>query len=214
MLGVASLVSFAAGAASVAAFAPLGAYPLALLSFAWLVHAWRGAPPPRAFFLGFWFGLGLFGAGVSWVYVSMHDIGGMPAPLAAFATLALCAFLALFPAAAGWLQARIPASDAIRACLLIPAAWTLAEWLRSWALTGFPWLSLGYAAVGWPMQGYASVGGVFLLSFLTMTLAGLIWLLAARRPGARYWVALAVAIVAGGGALRHVEWSSPAGAPV
>src|SRR6267378_4098882 len=80
MLGVASLVSFAAGAASVAAFAPLGAYPLALLSFAWLVHAWRGAPPPRAFFLGFWFGLGFFGAGVSWVYVSMHDIGGMPPP--------------------------------------------------------------------------------------------------------------------------------------
>jgi len=185
-----------------------------LVTLAWLVHAWREAPPERCLRSGFWFGLGLFGAGVSWVYVSMHDIGGMPAPLAAFATLALCAFLALFPAAAGWLQARIPASDAIRACLLIPAAWTLAEWLRSWALTGFPWLSLGYAAVGWPMQGYASVGGVFLLSFLTMTLAGLIWLLAARRPGARYWVALAVAIVAGGGALRHVEWSSPAGAPV
>ena len=144
----------------------------------------------------------------------MHDIGGMPAPLAAFATLVFCAFLALYPAAAGWLQARIPAGDAMRACLLIPAAWTLAEWLRSWMLTGFPWLSLGYAAVGWPLEGYAPVGGVFALSFITLTLAGLIWLLAARRPRAWYWLALALAMVAGGEALRHIEWSSPASAPL
>ena len=184
------------------------------MTLAWLAHAWRGAPPRRCFWTGFWFGLGLFGAGVSWIYVSMHDIGGMPAPLAAFATLVFCAFLALYPAAAGWLQARIPAGDAMRACLLIPAAWTLAEWLRSWMLTGFPWLSLGYAAVGWPLQGYAPVGGVFALSFITLTLAGLIWLLAARRPRAGYWLTLALAMVAGGEALRHVEWSSPASAPL
>jgi len=213
MLGVASLVSFAAGAASVAAFAPLGAYPLALLSFAWLVHAWRGAPPPRAFFLGFWFGLGFFGAGVSWVYVSMHDIGGMPAPIAAFATLALCAFLALFPAAAGWLQARIPAAPAVRACLLIPASWTLFEWLRSWILSGFPWLSLGYATVGWPLQGYAPLGGVFALSFLTVALAGMLWL-AMRRIRMRYALGGLVAIIVVGQVLRHVTWSTPQGEPL
>jgi len=208
------LSPFIAGALTVGAFAPLGFYPLALVTLAWLAHAWRDAPPRHCFWSGFAFGLGLFLAGVSWIYVSMHDIGGMPAPLAGFATLVLCAFLALFPAAAGWLQARIPANDVTRACLLIPAAWTLAEWLRSWVLTGFPWLSLGYAAVGWPLQGYAPIGGVFALSFLTVALAGLIWLLATRRPGARYWIALAVAVVAGGAALRHVEWSSPAGLPV
>ena len=205
---------FIAGVLTVAAFAPLGLYPLAPLALAWLVHGWRDAPPGRCFWWGYAFGLGLFLAGVSWIYVSLHQFGDMPAVLAAFATLAFCAFLALFPAAAGWLQARFPASDAMRACLLVPAAWTLAEWLRLWVFTGFPWLSLGYAAIGWPLQGYAPIGGVFALSFLTAALAGLIWLLAARRPGARYWIALAVAIVAGGEALRHVEWSAPAGGPL
>ena len=208
------LSPFIAGALTVVAFAPLGFYPLAFVTLAWLAHAWRDAPPKQCFWAGFAFGLGLFLAGVSWVYVSLHEFGDMPAALAAFATLVLCAFLALFPAAAGWLQARIPAGDALRACLLIPAAWTLAEWLRSWVFTGFPWLSLGYAAIGWPLQGYAPIGGIFALSFITVALAGLLWLLAARRPRARYWLALALAIVAGGAALRSVEWSSPAGGPL
>ena len=66
-----------------------------------LIHLWMHAPPRRCFWLGFWFGLGLFGAGVSWVYVSLHTFGGMPAPLAGIATVGFCAFLALFPAAAG-----------------------------------------------------------------------------------------------------------------
>ena len=81
---------------------------------------------------------------MSWVYVSLDRFGAMPAPLAAIATLAFCAVLALYPALAGWLQARVPAPQAIRAVFLIPALWTLIEWLRGWVLTGFPWLSAGY----------------------------------------------------------------------
>jgi apolipoprotein N-acyltransferase len=208
------LSPFIAGALTVAAFAPLDLYPLAFLTLAWLVQLWSAASPRRAFWTGFAFGLGLFLAGVSWIYVSLHKFGDMLAPIAAFATLVVCAFLALFPAAAGWLQARIPARSAVRACLLIPASWTLFEWLRSWIFTGFPWLSLGYAAVGWPLQGYAPVGGVFALSFVTVALSGMVWLLATRQPRPAAWVALAVAIVGAGEALRRVEWSRPYGAPV
>src|SRR3954471_14174671 len=127
-----NLIAFASGAASVAAFAPLGFYPLLVATSALLMHFGVPASPASAARSGFAFGLGLFGAGVSWIYVSLHDIGGMPAPVAALATLILCAFLALFPAAAGWLPARIPGSPPPLACLLIPAAWALIEWLRSW----------------------------------------------------------------------------------
>src|SRR5438067_8212767 len=84
----------------------------------------------------------------------------------------------------------------VRACLVIPAAWTLFEWLRSWILTGFPWLSLGYAAVGWPMQGYAPVGGVFALSFLTLALAGMLALIATRAPRRVHWLAALAVLVA------------------
>ncbi len=210
----ASFVAFCAGAATVLAFAPAGLYPLAPFSFAVLVHLWIHASPRESFWTGFAFGLGLFGAGASWVYVSLSQFGGMPAPVAAIATLGFCALLALFTGAAGWLQARVPAGDIARACLLIPASWTLFEWLRSWVLTGFPWLSAGYAATGWPTQGYAPVAGVFGASLVTLVLAGMVWITARNREGRAFAMVSFVVLVAAGEALRHVEWTQPRGAPV
>ncbi|HUQ74341.1 MAG TPA: apolipoprotein N-acyltransferase [Burkholderiales bacterium] len=207
------LIPFLLGCACVAAFAPVGFFPLALVGLAGLIHLWSVAPPRRCFVAGFWFGLGFFGAGVSWIYVSLHDIGGMPAPVAGLATLIFCAFLALLPAAAGWLQARIPAGPALRACLLIPASLTLMEWIRSWILSGFPWISFGYATVGWPLQGYGPLCGVFGLSLLTISLAGMLWLAVMRRRRI-VWASAIVALFVVGEGLRHVEWTSPQGAPI
>ena len=207
------MIHFLAGAATVAAFAPVGFQPLVLVAFALLIHRWSNASPRRSFITGLWFGTGFFLAGVSWVYVSMSEFGGMPAPLAAFATAFFCVFLACFPATAGWLQARIPAPVAVRACLLIPAAWTLFEWLRGVIFSGFPWLAIGYASVGWPLQGYAPLGGVYTLTFLTLSLAGMAWLIF-RRVHPRLALAAFIVLIGGGEALRHVAWSTPEGAPL
>lgn len=207
------MIGFLAGAATVLAFAPFELHPIAFLTFAFLIHRWTGAPPRRCGWTGFWFGLGLFGAGVSWIYVSLHQFGGMPGPLAAFATVALCAFLALFPAAAGWLQARVPVPEAARACLLIPAAWVLFEWMLVWIFTGFPWLAIGYSAPGWPLQGYAPLGGVYLLSFLTVSVAGMLWLIARRRRALAFAIGV-LGVLLAGHALRQVTWTVPAGDPV
>jgi apolipoprotein N-acyltransferase len=206
------VTAFLAGAAAVPAFAPIGFFPIALLAFAWLAHLWANASPRRAFWTGFAFGMGLFGAGVSWVYVSLSQFGGMPPPLAALATFLFCALLAAFTGGAGWLQARVPASEPVRAALLIPASWTLFEWLRSWVFTGFPWLAAGYATTGWPLQGFAPLFGVFGASFLVVSLAGMLcWF--ARRRRALALAPIALALLAGQ-ALRAVDWTSPLGEPV
>jgi apolipoprotein N-acyltransferase len=206
-------IALLAGAATVGAFAPLGLYPLALLGFAALIHLWIEARRPAAAFrIGFLFGLGLFGCGVSWVYVSLHRFGAMPAPLAAIATLGFCAILALYPALAGWLQARVPAPQAIRAVFVIPALWTFTEWLRGWVLTGFPWLSAGYAGVDTPLAGFAPLAGVYAMSLATLVCAGLLWCMARGR--ARWRAAFALlAVLAAGWALRQLEWTAPYGAP-
>ncbi len=205
-------LAFFAGAALVSAFAPLEWVLVGLAAFMLLIELWVSAASPRsAFWSGFWFGLGLFGAGVSWVYVSLHRYGGMPAPLAAFATFGFCAGLALLPAAAGWLQARWRVAPAARACLVIPALWTFVEWVRGWLLTGFPWLSAGYAAIDTPLAGFAPLGGVYMLSLAALACAGLLWCVVRNRG--RRSALLVLALLLGAGAmLRTQSWTSPAGA--
>lgn len=190
------------GAASVLGFAPFTWWWLPLLTLAGLFELWRRAPE-RSVMLGWIFGLGYFGAGVSWIYISLHTYGEMPASLTVLAVLLFAAFLALFPAAAGYVYKRSPSL----AIWSVPAAWMLAEWVRGWIFTGFPWLAVGYSQVpASPLAGYAPVIGVFGLSLLlAWTAAALVW-------RSRYsW--LIVALWGGAWALHDVRWTQPVGAP-
>ncbi|MDH3451222.1 MAG: apolipoprotein N-acyltransferase, partial [Gammaproteobacteria bacterium] len=123
----------------------------------------------------------------------------------------------LYPAALGYVLCRLRAPVALWMLVLAPAGWTLAEWLRSWVLTGFPWLLLGHSQTDWPLAGYFPVLGVFGVSWLLIfTAAAVAWLLGIRpRPLAGLCVlSLCALIWAGGAALRHVQWGAPAGKPI
>ena len=159
---VADVAALAAGAALPLAFAPFGLFPLAYIAPAMLFLLWRDGPAARAAWRGFLFGLGMFGVGVSWVYVSLHDFGHMPVPLAALATLLLVAGLALYPALLGFVQARwCNRQRPTHALLVLPALWVLFEWIRSWFLTGFPWLNLGYSQSDTGLVGDRARGSAF-----------------------------------------------------
>jgi apolipoprotein N-acyltransferase len=231
-----SIGAFALGAATVAGYAPLYLYPLPVITLALLAWLWNDAPSPRrAAAIGWWFGLGFFLTGVSWVYVSLHNFGAMPLPLAAAATLLFCAFLALFPSCVGYFYARLKAPRWAGLVLLAPALWALADWTRGWIFTGFPWLAIGYSQVPVsPLAGYAPILGVYGLTLVTVASAGLIVLLAERarvhhgpgrasgaslRPAVMAAIthpalAVLIAIWAGGYALTRIEWTRPAGEPV
>jgi apolipoprotein N-acyltransferase len=215
------ILAFVLGAVTVAGYAPFDFYLLPVITVAGLCYLWHGARTPRAAAaIGYAFGLGWFLFGVSWVYVSMHDFGGMHPAAAAVATLVFCAFLALFPATAGYACGRWVAAPAARYGLLVPAVWALTEWTRGWIFTGFPWLALGYSQIpDSPLAGYAPVLGIHGVTLATAATAGLLvaWWLGAA---AKFRVILhpssfiLIALWAAGWGLKQVEWTRPAGAPV
>jgi apolipoprotein N-acyltransferase len=215
-----ALAALFLGIVSVFGFAPFGASALPVLTLAGLFVLWQSASSPRhAAVLGFAFGVGLFGAGVSWVYVALSTFGEMPAILAAIGTAGFCAYLALFPALAGWASVRLAPVNSPARLALAAAAWTITEWLRGWVLSGFGWLSVGYAQQGAPLAGFAPYGGVFLVS---LALAGAAALLvyathaleARRKLGVAVAVAAIVVLCVAGKALSTIEWSRPAGDPL
>lgn len=213
------LVALAAGALAPLAFAPFDIWPVAVLSIALLYFGLREVRAGQAALRGWSYGFGLFAAGTSWVYVSIHDYGAASPALAALLTLAFVAVLGLFFAALGGIWARwlrrseAPLADA----LAFAALWLAQEVFRGWFLTGFPWLYAGYSQLSGPLAGLAPLGGVWLLSFLLALAAALIVNLNRLRPHkARYSAALALLIApwAIGLALQDRNWTETAGEPL
>lgn len=213
----ACLAAALAGAAAVAGFAPLEWFPLAPLSLTALFLLWQSATTTRqTVALGYAWGLGFFLTGVSWIYVSLHDVGDMALPLAAGATLLFCGGLALFPVVAAWGFARLRCRRPWWDALLLASLWTLSELLRGYLFTGFPWLALGYSQTPpSPLAGYApllgSYGVGWIAAFLAALLAGL--------AGTQTWrqrslplLALAALVLLGAG-LRTVSWTEATGKP-
>ncbi|MEO8508569.1 MAG: apolipoprotein N-acyltransferase [Betaproteobacteria bacterium] len=218
------LLAFAAGGFAVFAFAPFALPPVTLAALALLFWLWQGASTARdGAWLGFAFGCGLFGFGVSWVYIALETFGGMPMPVAIVATAGFVAYLALWPALAGWVVVRFTRTDSFARLVAAAAAWTLCEWLRGYVFSGFPWLSVGYAELlpggMLPLAGYAPLGGVFLVSLAVALCAAAVAAIIGALASARLLSVVAclagiTAIVGVGAALTRIEWTTPLGSPV
>jgi apolipoprotein N-acyltransferase len=199
------------GALAVTAFAPLGWFPMACLALMPLFYCWQQDTPAQALRHGLFFGLGFFGAGISWVFVSVHEYGHVPVVTAVPVTLALVLFLSLYPALLGYLVKRyLPQASSPALLLAFPAGWALSEWLRGWLFSGFPWLSIGNSQIDSPLGGYAPVLGVFGTGWLVALSASLLLALLQRRGRLASLAALAT-IWAGGMLLGQVDWTSPRG---
>ena len=215
-----ALAAMAAGAILALAMPPVDFFAAGFVSFtllAWLldgepehVAGWR-----RRLFAGFgvgWcFGFGYFVAGLYWVGNALLVEAELFAWALPLAVVGLPTLLALFHGFATALASRL-ASPGLGRIAALAFAFGLAEWLRSFVLTGFPWNAVGLAAMPVPlaMQSSALVGlfGVTALAVLVFAMPAL---LAARRhvvPG----IALALVLVAahlGYGAWRLSAEAAP-----
>jgi apolipoprotein N-acyltransferase len=185
-------------------------WPLTLLALALLVALLDTAPPRRAALLAWCYGVGWLCAAVWWLFISMHRYGGLPAPLAGAAVLALAALLSLYLAGAGWAYARWR-RGLVWDGLLFAALWLLTELARGVLFTGFPWAASGYALVDSPLAALAPWVGVYGMgAVMALVAAGLVQ--AVRSRGAQ-WALLAgsVGLVAGA-QVMPADFTRPTGA--
>ena len=181
----------------------------------------RHAPWLGGFWRGWLFGLGWLTGTFWWLFISMHTYGGLAAPLAAAAVLALAGFLALYYAlAAAVFVALAPARLLTRRpalCALgFAALWTLAELLRGTLFTGFPWGAGGYAHTDSPLAFLARYVGVYGLGWAATALAGLLAVspqIAWRRGRTLATAALVVLLGIGLWGWRWFDLNAPSGNP-
>jgi len=209
-------VAAVAGATLAAAFAPISVFSLGVVCPAVLFLLWHGASPRAAAWRGFLFTAATFLAGTYWIYHSVHTVGGAPIWVALFLIVAMVAILASYTAALGYAVARWgPPGGVLRWIVLLPAGWTLTEWLRGWVLSGFPWLALGYSQLDSTLRGYAPVIGVYGVSLIVALTAGAAVAVMLGSVRARALGAFAIiALWLGGSVLWRHEWTTPRAASV
>ncbi|WP_407674964.1 apolipoprotein N-acyltransferase [Phaeacidiphilus oryzae] len=121
--------------------------------------------------------------------------------------LGLAALLGLLWAPWGWLVWRLlagrpEAGRSAAALVLLPSGWLLIETVRSWQYLGGPWGLMG--ASQWrfrPALALASIGGVWLVSWLLLAVNTAVALLVIRRGrGPVGWLALVAVVLTAGNA--------------
>lgn len=210
-------VAFAAGIAVTFALPPYSLAPLALGGFGLMTVLLQGKSAWGGLGLGFAFGLGQFATGLFWITESFQVEADQFGWLALPAVLGLSALLAVFPAFAFALAARMERAG-LPLALSLATTWALSEWLRGHVFTGFPWNLAAYALADWvPLAQVASLVGSFGLGFLLVlcsALAGQALCAPDRRSRViRFASAAAIGIVVTGFGLARLTLSDAPSEP-
>ena len=191
------LAAVPAGAIATLSFAPYDyafIAPLTLILFFLLLQK---QPPKRSALIGFFYGLGMFGTGISWVHVSIDTFGGMPKIASMFLMCLLISYLALYPALFGYLFNRFNRQRPFHQLLLSgPVIWLVLDWIRGWLFTGFPWLWMGYSQLNTPLAHFAPIFGVEGITLALMLISGSITATLYYRNWRPFMVAVLVVILA------------------
>lgn len=132
---------------------------------------------------------GLAGASAAlyWLALPVHDVAGLPWPLAVPCAMAVGAYVGLYGGLYALCAHALRRRPPLAAGLALGILWYLLEFLRGSLFTGFPWLTLAAAFAPWPfMIQAAEVCGAYALGGILAAAACLaVMPMAAHAPGAR-----------------------------
>lgn len=163
------------GVLSALAFPPYPFIPLFFVAIVLVLLLLSGEERvSKAFHYGFFFGLGQFGFGLSWISNSFAAQGNVPTWLAPIMVSLLVVALSFFPALAFMITRLLWHTNWFQRAMAFSALYGIFEFVRSWEpVFAFPWNPT--SLVWWPsdiMLQSLSLGGSYALGLLTVLAAG------------------------------------------
>ncbi len=148
-------------------------YPLAWVAIVPLLVSLWDKNPKEAFLSGVVAGAFYFFGTLYWVYHSITHYGSVPFAASIFLVLLLSIYLSLYPGLFALLFSVKIRSTRFPALLLAPVFWVTIEFVRSYALTGFPWSSIGYSQYLFlHFIQFADITGIYGISFIVLAVNG------------------------------------------
>lgn len=203
-----------AGCGITLSLAPFTIWPAAIAALMALYATVNHCAAKNVFRYSFAFASGLLLSGSYWIYISMHDHGGAAPPLALIMTLMFCLFIAVLIPPYMWAYRRFfYHKNALQRSLAFAALWFLSEHLRTWFLTGFPWLYVGYSQTQAALSSWAPIIGTLGISLLlAFSAAALIEIISAvKNKTFKTSTAIITLIISGiwlaPVGLQNIEWT-------
>ena len=181
---------------------------LQVLSLAgFLITQHKDKTTKQRFFQAWVFATSWLIASVWWLYISMHDFGGLPATLTLLAIFMLCGGLATYYTVTISLYFKWKHTNPWASGVLFATCWTLAEIARAEFFTGFPWGAIGYAHIDSLLVILAPWVGVYgicwVAAYLAVCLSSSVKNYTKKTQNQKY---ISAAIVLGGMAVLLVPW--------
>ena len=157
-----------------AAFPDAGIFWTAFFALTPLWVSVRAMTPKRAFYAGLWAGLAHYLTLIYWIVPTLTVFGKLPAILSLSCLVLLALYLATYTGIFAFAVKKRPVPDGLMP-LWGAALWTGLEFIRTHALTGFPWGVLGYSQYANPyLLQTADLFGVLGISFILVACNGVL----------------------------------------
>ncbi len=169
-------LALVSGILLVLGFPPFDFYPLAWIALIPLFVSLMEKNAKASFYLGMLTGFVYFVGTVYWIFNSIYFYGNIPAVLSLLILIALCLYLGAYVGVFSVLLNFLSRHSRLPVLFTAPVLWVTLEFLRTYALTGFPWSVLGYSQYKFlTLIQISDITGIYGVSFLVAALNGAIF---------------------------------------
>ena len=212
------LTALISGALLPLSFAPTNFWPVAIVCLAVLAYLLNRRNALESMVCGFLFAVGMFAAGVHWLFVPIYQFSATPAiPAGLLVLLFVLTVSSVYFALPFYIWGRYCNRHPLGMLFGLPAIWVLTEWMRTWLFTGFPWLFLGYGHIDTWLAGWAPITGVIGIGFIVTLSASTLafcWHKRQRKMQMVSAVSVCACCWLGGLALNTFQWTMDYASPV